>query len=293
MPAPRADADSARHAPVWLDVRVTPRRAGDSPERARIAAALVAHGSGGVIEEEGSTLRGFVPIETDESALRAALREADPDADTAIARAAPIDWSERWRDAVRAHVVGPLTVAPPWLAAASDPAWTVVIDPGMAFGTGEHPTTRGAIRLASRVVRGGDSVADLGAGSGVLAIAAAKLGAARVAAIELDADAIGNAEANIARNGVADRVHVIDGDAALLLPLLAPVRVVLANIISSTIVDLLPAIGAALTSDGRAILSGILVEERPGMVARLTGGGWRVADEELEDAWWSVTIARH
>ena len=74
----------------------------------------------------------------------------------------------------------------------------------MAFGTGEHATTRGVMRLMQDVIRAGDIVADLGAGSAVLAIAAAKLGAARVAAIELDPDAIGNAEENVARNGVAD-----------------------------------------------------------------------------------------
>jgi ribosomal protein L11 methylase PrmA len=76
-----------------------------------------------------------------------------------------------------------------------------VIDPGMAFGTGDHPTTRGVVRLMQGAVRPGDLVADLGAGSAVLSIAAIKLGAARAAAIEFDPDAIGNAEENVARNG--------------------------------------------------------------------------------------------
>ncbi len=76
----------------------------------------------------------------------------------------------------------------------------------------------------------------------MLAIAAAKLGAAHVAAIEIDPDAIENAEENVARNGVAERVAVIEGDAATLLPLVAPVRVVTANIISSVLIELLPAI---------------------------------------------------
>jgi ribosomal protein L11 methyltransferase len=141
------------------------------------------------------------------------------------------------------------------------------------------------------IIRDGDRVADLGAGSAVLSIAAAKLGAASVAAIETDPDAIGNAEENVARNGVGDRVQVIEGDAALLLPLVAPVRVVLANIISSVLVELLPTIAAALTPDGQVILSGILVDERDDMLAVLKPE-WVVIAEEAEEKWWSVAIER-
>src|SRR5690606_33722392 len=125
------------------------------------------------------------------------------------------DWSEKWKERITAHQLGALTVTPPWLAAGRDPATTIVIEPAMAFGTGEHPTTRGVVRLMQGAVRAGDSVADLGSGSAVLSIAAAKLGAARVYAIEIDPDATGNAEENIARNGVGDRVAALEGDAAV------------------------------------------------------------------------------
>jgi ribosomal protein L11 methyltransferase len=193
---------------------------------------------------------------------------------------------------VSAHELAGLTVAPPWLADRYDPARTIVIDPGMAFGTGEHATTRGVVRLMQRVIAPGQTVADLGAGSAVLAIAAAKLGAARVAAVEMDEEAIANAEENVARNRVADRVRVIHGDALVILPLLAPVDAVLANIISSVLVALLPAIGDALAPGGRAILSGVLQEERDALVAVLDATGWRVLDEDREDIWWSASIAR-
>jgi ribosomal protein L11 methyltransferase len=141
------------------------------------------------------------------------------------------------------------------------------------------------------VVRAGDIVADLGAGSAVLSIAAAKLGGERVTAIELDHDAIGNAEENVAANGVADRVDVIEGDAVTLLPLLAPVRVVLANIISSVLIPLLPTIRLSLASGGHAILAGILREEREAMVQALDADGWMIEREDTEDLWWSVQIA--
>jgi ribosomal protein L11 methyltransferase len=162
----------------------------------------------------------------------------------------------------------------------------------MAFGTGEHATTRGVIRLMQRIVRVGDRVADLGAGSAVLAIAAAKLGAKYVAAIELDHDAISNAEENVRRNDVSDVVTVIEGDAATLLPLVAPVRVITANIISSALLELLPVMALTLEPGGSAILSGILDEERPMMLRALQDSGWVVDAEDREDIWWSATIAR-
>lgn len=277
----------------WVRIRVVPSTGGDggSPRRAALLAALFARGSAGV-QEDGDALITFLVAETvDDAALRAGLAAADAAAAVELSPAVDEDWGHRWRQSVTAHVVGPLTVAPPWLADQSDPARTVVIDPGMAFGTGEHESTRGVLRLLPDVVRAGDLVADLGAGSAVLSIAAAKLGAARVVAIEIDHDAIDNAERNVVRNGVADRVHIIEGDAAVLLPLVAPIRVVLANIVSSVLVDLLPIIGAAVTSDGHAVLSGILLGERRAMIDVLGAAGWHIVREDIEGDWWTAAVA--
>jgi ribosomal protein L11 methyltransferase len=143
-----------------------------------------------------------------------------------------------------------------------------------------------------RIVRAGDRVADLGTGSAVLAIAAAKLGARHVAAIEVDHDAISNAEDNVRRNDVSEVVTVIEGDAATLLPLVAPVRVITANIISSALLELLPVIAMTLDPNGSAILSGILDEERSMMLRALKDSGWVVDAEDREDIWWSAAIAR-
>jgi ribosomal protein L11 methyltransferase len=300
-------------AGAWTLVRVRPRgapavtagapfAAGTPNDRDRaaaadrVSAALFATGSQGV-HEDGDALVTQFPPGADVDAVRDAVLAADPDAEITIGPASPVDWTEGWKTLLRAHDLGALSIVPPWLADGRDPARTVVIDPGMAFGTGDHPTTRGVVRLlapegGAPLVRPGDVVADLGAGSAVLAIAAAKLGAARVAAIEYDADAIENAEENVRRNGVADRVTVIEGDAHVLLPLVAPVRLVLANIISSVLTDLLPAVGDALTPDGEAVLSGILYEERAHMLDVLAAHGWRAAAEDREDAWWTVHAVR-
>jgi ribosomal protein L11 methyltransferase len=135
-------------------------------------------------------------------------------------------------------------------------------------------------------------VADLGAGSAILSIAAAKLGARSVVAIEIDPDAASNAEENIRANAVGDRVHFIEGDAAMLLPLIAPVDVILANILSSVVVNLLPVMRDSLALGGHAILSGILREERAMMLDAIDGKGWRLLRDDTEDEWWSGLIAR-
>jgi ribosomal protein L11 methyltransferase len=162
----------------------------------------------------------------------------------------------------------------------------------MAFGTGEHATTRGVTRLMQKLSPMPPNVADIGAGSAVLSICAAKLGATRVVAVEIDEDAIGNAQENVRANHVEDRVHVIQGDAAVVLPLLAPVDLILANIISSVLKDLLPVVSDSLSPGGHAILSGILESESDDMLDEIRNGGWTVIADDREDAWWSVLIAR-
>jgi ribosomal protein L11 methyltransferase len=270
----------------WLSVRVRP-----GADRDAAVTALFAAGCQGV-QEIGEDFVTQFPESTDAQEVTRIVLEASPDAVVHTELVPEVDWTEQWKQRIGAHRVGRLVVTPPWLAAGHDRATSIVIDPGMAFGTGEHATTRGVLRLMSEIVADGDRVADLGSGSAVLAIAAAKLGASRVAAIELDPEAIGNAEENVERNGVADRVTVLEGDAAVLLPLVAPVKLILANIISSVLVELLPVITDALELNGRAILSGILQDERDDLVQVLTDSGWRIEAEDREEIWWSAVIAR-
>ena len=271
---------------AWVTVRVAPGAARD-----RVAAALFEAGAQG-LQELGEVLVTHAPGQAAADALVCAALAANPEASIETAPLENADWSERWKQSIHSHRLGRLTVAPPWLADGLDPATTIVIEPEMAFGTGEHATTRGMIRLLQAVVLAGDRVADLGAGSAVLAIAAAKLGAAHVTAIELDHDAIANAQENVERNHVTDRVTVIEGDAAVLLRLVAPVRVVTANIISSVLVALLSVIERSLAPGGRAILGGILTSERAGMCRALDERGWSVEADDEEDGWWGATIAR-
>lgn len=269
----------------WTTLRV---RAG--VDRTAVIRALFALGAEAVQELDAEVVTHLRAV--DGARAEALLRAADPGAAVAFSPTPDTDWSQAWRSQLKAQRVGAIVVTPPWLADDYPAVERVVIDPGMAFGTGDHETTRGVLRLLPDVLCAGDVVADLGAGSAVLAIAAAKLGARHVYAIEIDPDAIDNAESNVARNGVGKAVSVLIGDAMVLLPLVAPLHVVLANIVTSVLTEMLPMIAAALVPGGRAILSGILADEAPRVRKALAAGGWRIVTTDLEGSWWTAAIVR-
>jgi len=275
-------------APEWQTLRVTPSHDG---VRDAVAAALFTGGAEGLMEDENSYVT-HLPIEHDLVFLQAEVQRADPAAQILVTPLDAATASPELHGTVQAHDLGTFVITPPWLADQYDPAKTIIVEPGMAFGTGEHATTRGVLRLLPQVLRQGDVVADLGAGSAVLAIAAAKGGASKVIAIELDEDAMSNAEENVERNGVMSRVHLLCGDATVLLPFFAPVRLVLANIISSVHVMMLPIIEQCLAPDGVVIISGILQSERQEMLRHVESTGWRMIADDSEGEWWSATIVR-
>jgi ribosomal protein L11 methyltransferase len=254
-------------------------------------AALFAAGAQGV-HEDGTALVTSFSDEAIARAAGAAATETDPDATFDVRPAVSVDWSTAWRDHAKVVTLGRLTIAPPWLASGLDRRRTIVIDPGMAFGTGDHATTRGAVLLLQEVIRDGAGVADLGSGSGVLSIAAAKLGASRVWAIEIDPEAQSNAAANIEENDVEEVVHLLEGDAAILLPLVAPVDVIAANIISSVIIELMPVMTHAITPGGYAVLSGILESEHATVLDALRDEDWQLRKTHVEEGWWSG-LAQH
>jgi ribosomal protein L11 methyltransferase len=264
------------------------RVAGVSAARRDAVSAALFDAGAPSVQEDRDELLTYLP---DDAPLDGVRRVVGTEASAVldVREASPQEVEREWQSTVGVSRAGRFAIAPPWLASTADAEIVISIDPAMAFGTGEHPTTRGVLRLMQRVVRPGDRVADLGTGSGVLAIAAARLGASRVAAIEVDTDAIGNAEENVRANGVSDRVVVIEGDADMILPHVSPLHLVLANIVSATVLSLLSAIRAALAADGLAIFSGILVEERETFASALAKARWRVEAEDIEDEWWTVT----
>ena len=163
----------------------------------------------------------------------------------------------------------------------------VVIDPETAFGSGEHGSTRAALLLLNRHLRPGDRVLDLGSGSGILTIAAARLGASRAIGIEIDPEAVPVAEKNAARNEVIDRTEFVTADGAI-APLLGPVDLVCSNILRIINEGLLPEIGQALRPGGTAIFSGMQAGEAELFRPALFVGGFTILDEVIDEEWWAV-----
>ena len=203
------------------------------------------------------------------------------------------DWAELWKRGLAARRIGPrLVVTTTWQRVDPHPGDVIlVIDPGMAFGTAEHGTTRGCLRLLDRTVVAGERVLDVGAGSGILAIAAGRLGA-EVLALEGDPLAAEALAANIALNGVSDRVRWEErwADAALLAAS-GPCDGVVANIESGMLKSLLGGFETALRPGGWLILSGILADEWPDVRRAIEARGFQVEDVD-EDGEWRSALAR-
>jgi len=167
-----------------------------------------------------------------------------------------------------------------------------VLDPESAFGSGEHGSTRAALTLLERHLRRGDRVLDLGSGSGILAIAAVKLGAARAVGIENDPEASPVARRNADRNGVGDAVEFLDGDAGDLAPLLGPADLLLSNILRTVNTALLPAIVSALRPGGLAVFSGMECAEAELFRPALATAGLSACDEVEDAGWWAIAAER-
>jgi ribosomal protein L11 methyltransferase len=265
-----------------------------APERRDFTSAwLVARTGQAVEERDDGTLVTFAPDEASAEALVAELaREVGP-ATTGRRPLEPVDWSTRWRDGLGARHFGRLTVVPSWHSAAVSPRLTtVVLDPETAFGSGEHGSTRVALDLLEQLLEPGDQVLDLGSGSGILAIAAVKLGAERAIGIEIDPEANEVAVRNTARNLVAGRVELLEGDAAVLAPLAGPADIVLSNILRTANTALLPVIAGTLKEGGRAIFSGMEEAEAPHFLAALEAVQFKPILEALDGGWWGVAAMR-
>ena len=251
-----------------------------------VARALVA-ATGHAVEERDALVLGYAADQPGASAAQAALRTAFGSGVRIAARPVPdTDWTTAWRDGLAIRTVGRLRLGPSWLLQPGPDA--VVIDPEMAFGSGEHGSTRGALLLLGRHLPPGGRVLDLGSGSGILAIAAIKLGARSALGIEVDAEAVPFSEANAAANGVADRTRFVVGDAAILAPLAGPAELVVSNILRHVNQTLLDSIVAALAPEGVAVFAGMEEPEAPLFVPVLEDRGFRVVEEIVDQGWWSV-----
>ena len=211
------------------------------------------------------------------ASVAAALRVAgiDPARSFDVVRVADEDWVRTTQSEFQPVQVSPrLWVVPTWHTPPAPTAINLIIDPGLAFGTGTHPTTRLCLDWLDANLRGGETVLDYGCGSGILAIAAIKLGAARATGVDIDAAALLAARHNAMQNQVTVRFEPPDH------PLPAAADIVLANILANPLKLLAPLLARATRDGGRIVLSGILEHQ----------------SDEVRSAyceWFDMKIAQH
>jgi ribosomal protein L11 methyltransferase len=268
-------------------------------------------GAIGVVEEGDAgpvALRAFFPPGSEPADVRGRLLSY---LEALVALAVPVEpsrvevarvpeaaWADAWRAHFRPLAVGRrLLVCPPWEVppppadGRASPRVVVLIEPGRAFGTGGHATTRGCLELLERTLaaRPAASVLDVGTGSGILGITAARLGVERVRAIDLDPDAVAAAAANAVRNGVADHFRVElgvpEGE--------PPAELVLANLLGAALVALAPDLGRCVTASGRLIAGGLLVQEAPAVVASFGPEGFALVEVVEHEGWATLLLVRH
>jgi|CXWL01.1.fsa_nt_gi ribosomal protein L11 methyltransferase len=254
-----------------------------------VAAALIAATGQGVEEPSPGVL---LTVETSEDAAAHLVRELSarfPELAGRVTPLEPVDWAVKWRDGIVTRRFGRLVVTASWLPVAPAGNEVVVsLDPESAFGSGEHGSTRAAMTLLERHLVPGDRVLDFGSGSGILTIAAAKLGAVSAIGIEVDDESHPIAEANADKNGVTDRVTFLVGDAGDLGILAGPAEVVCSNILRTVNTLLLPAIQRSLVPGGLAIFAGMEDMEEELFRPVLAREGWTVIDDVHDAGWWGV-----
>ncbi|HEY3186188.1 MAG TPA: 50S ribosomal protein L11 methyltransferase, partial [Solirubrobacteraceae bacterium] len=276
---------------VLLRVAVAPARADP------LADFLVAEGAPAVVREtDGATqehviVEAHVPAST-HARLAAALSGYLARTGDAVVESTPladVDWEAVFRRHHHAVLVGSrLAVAPPWDVPDAGGREVIVIEPGQAFGTGQHATTRMCLEeIEAAVLAGGvASALDVGTGSGLLAAALARLGVSWVVALDVDPDVLPRARANLDRNGARD-VRLVCGRADACR---RPFDLVVANLLADALVQDAPALAAVTAKQGRLLVSGLLDTQVETVSAAFPG--WRTLGVRAEDRWRTLTLAR-
>ena len=301
MPSAGAERGGQRR---WAEVAVTVH--GEAVEA--VTAFLAALGAGGtVLRDEAPPAVTVVAYFPDDARLEERLERVREGVASLGAHGLPAeparvvtgwvheeDWAHGWKAYYHPLAVGRrFLIRPTWETADGGDRIEIVLDPGMAFGTGQHPTTRQCLELLETYVRPGDPVADVGTGSGVLAIAAALLGAARVAAVDVESVALEAAASNVAANGVGDRVVLALGSAAEAAAALGePARVVAANLTADVLVELAHDLAALVEPGGVLIAAGIIAGKEARVRDAFKALGLRLEERRHDGEWVAMALRR-
>ena len=210
----------------------------------------------------------------------------------------PLGAEEDWRDSWKQHFtllrVGKnLVIKPSWIEYEQQPGDVVIdLDPGLAFGTGYHPTTYSCLEALEELVQPGCSLLDVGTGSGILTIAAARLGAAHITAVDIDGHAVRAAGKNFRRTGISDRVTAESGSIPNAATRGRTYDIAVANISARGIRMVSPAIPALLAAGGVFIASGIIVDQHDEAVSAISDAGLMVHELRQRDDWLTI-LCRH
>ncbi len=287
----------------WLEVRV--ETTGEGAEA--VAEVLSRFAPRGVALEAGPEgfsagsiiVRAYLPADDELPRTRRQVEEALwhlsqilPLPEPAFRTVAETDWDEAWKKHLTVlHIGRRLVVRPSWLSYNPGEGEVVLeLDPGMAFGTGTHPTTQMCLQALEERVQSGARVLDLGTGSGILAIAAAKLGAGRVLALDNDPQAVAVARENVRRNGVADQVRVARGSLAQAI---GRFDLIVVNILAQVIVEMTDrGLARRLAPEGVLIAAGLLAGQEEEVRAAFERAGLALIGRRVIEDWVALEAAR-
>ena len=268
---------------------------------------VVVEGGGGFYPDEGEgppaadkvTLKTYLPLNKTTQERRSRIDVGV----TLVGHVSPIsplrervideeEWERAWKEHFHVlHVGKRIVICPTWRdyeAAESDVV--ITLDPGMAFGTGHHPTTRMCLELLEDLATPGINVLDVGCGSGILSIAVAKLEARGVLGLELDSVAVGVAKRNVRENGVGHTVRIAEGSLPHSAARAQSYDIALANISAKVVSEKAVELVKAVKPGGRVIASGILLDNKDGVERALTSAGGHV-EETIVDGDWVTQVA--
>ena len=257
----------------------------------------VGHGGGVAVEEpldarELHVVKAYLPYDrvarvhvrrVKEALGRLAAFGLAPIGEVEIVPLVEREWLEAWREHYRPLVVGKFLIKPTWIPAPAEDRLVVELDPGMAFGTGLHPTTQQMLLAMSSLELAGRSLLDVGTGSGILALAAHAAGATRVVGVDVDPVAVRTARENVRGRGI----EILDGTAATVA---GEFDIVLANIIARVIAESALELRARTRAGGALVVAGVIAEAEAAAASALERAGFRARSRQVQGDWVSLIL---